>query len=48
MANIIKINGTERLIRDKDRYGLYHLKLDDKDLEWLKKELKTQKIKSTK
>jgi hypothetical protein len=38
--NTIKIRGTLRLIFDKDKYGLYHLLLDEKDLRWLKRILK--------
>lgn len=35
MSKTVWINGTERLIEDKDRYGTYHLYVDDKDIKWL-------------
>ena len=35
MAKTVWINGTERLIKNKDKYGTYHLLLDDKDIKWL-------------
>ncbi len=39
-SNTIKIRGTDRFIRDKDEYGVYHLILDDADLYWLRLKLR--------
>ena len=35
MGKTIWINGTDRYIGDKNRYGLYEIGIDDKDVEWL-------------
>ena len=35
MSKTVWINGTERALDNKDRYGMYHAFLDDKDIKWL-------------
>jgi hypothetical protein len=35
MSKTVWINGTERLIKNKERYGMYNIFLDDKDIKWL-------------
>ena len=42
MTKFVWVNDTERLIEDKDRYGSYHVFLDENDIEWLN-ELHKQK-----
>ncbi len=37
MVKTVWINGKERLIDIKDRYGMYHVFLDEEDVKWLNK-----------
>lgn len=39
-SKTVWINGTERLLPEKNRYGVYMIPIDDKDVRWLNKQHK--------